>query len=209
MIYLAPIGGFTDHSFGILTTPGSYGIPEGIRNGMRWAADNQAFTKGFDPVVFFPWLEAMAPYKSTCLFVACPDVIGDAEATLVRFGEYRAQFGDWPVALVAQDGLEFFRFPPAHQWQALFVGGTTEWKMSMGAIECIQRARELGKHIHIGRVNWLQRYRHFQSLPGSERFTCDGTRTRYERTRAIEAWREYMASPKQHNLFVPPSDSAG
>jgi hypothetical protein len=200
MIYLAPIGGFTDKDFGILTTPGMRGIPEGIKNGMRWAADNQAFTKEFDPDMFFLWLKTMRKYKSTCLFVTCPDVVGNAKETLLLFKKYIHKFHGCPVAFVAQDGQENLEFPPDYQWDYLFVGGSTVWKMSEAAIDCIARAHGRGKHIHIGRVNFLRRYQHFASLIGSEYFTCDGTRVRYERTNAINEWRRYMKMPKQYRL---------
>lgn len=209
MIYLAPIGGFTDTDFGILTTPGTYGIPAGIKAGLMWAADNQVYTKSFDAGVFFTWLDKMRMYKSTCLFVSCPDVVGNATETLALFNRYHSSFTDWPVAFVCQDGQENLDFPPGELWQCLFIGGSTKWKMSAAAIDCIHRAQTLGKHIHIGRVNYYRRYQHFASLENSERFTCDGTRTKYERTKAIKAWRKYMASPKQYNLFIPRSDNSG
>lgn len=209
MLYLAPIGGFIDTDFGILASPGSYGIPAGIKAGMPWAADNQAFTKGFDQAAFFPWLTTMVEYKDKCLFVACPDVVGDAKKTLELFDQYQSAFAGWPVAFVAQDGQEYLDFPNADLWHCLFIGGSTAWKMSMGAIDCIHRAQYLGRHIHIGRVNWFRRYKHFASLANSERFTCDGTRTRFEHTKAIEDWRKYMASPKQLGLFVSRRDSGG
>lgn len=206
MKFLAPIGGFTDSAFGILATPG-LGVPAGIKAGLFWAADNQAFTKGFSPDMFFPWLEKLTPYKSTCLFVACPDKVGDAKATIELYNHWRPYFGSWPVAFVAQDGQENLPFP--EDFAALFVGGSTIWKMSDAAIACIQRAQELGKHIHIGRVNWERRYKHFRSLPGSKEFTCDGTRTRYGRDKAIEDWKKYMAGPVQYNIFVPDRGDIG
>lgn len=207
-MFLVPTGGFIDHRFGIMTHPGHWGVSSGIANGMKWAADNQAFTKGFDPKIFFPWLEKMSIYRSTCLFVACPDVVGDAKQTLKLFDKWHGNFDGWSVAFVAQDGQEDLEFPPSDQWQALFIGGSTIWKMSDGAIECIKRAQKLGKHIHIGRVNYMRRYRHFASLEGSEGFTCDGTRIRFGRDKAIEDWKKYMASPKQYGLFVSGGDNS-
>lgn len=181
-----------DKEFGILATP-DRGIPLGVKNGMVWAADNQVFTKAFNPDIFFPWLEKLSPYKSTCLFISVPDVIGNARATHLNWKRWRSSFMGWPVAYVAQDGQESEDFPILG-WDCLFVGGTTEWKMSQAAIECIHRAQALGKHIHIGRVNYWKRYRHFMRLRDSSQFTCDGTRVRFERTKAIEMWRTYMHS---------------
>jgi hypothetical protein len=204
MIYLAPVGGFYDKDFGILTTPGTRGVPSGIKGGMRWAADNQAFTQGFKPDVFFPWLGSMAKYRQTCIFVTCPDRIGDAERTLALFDKWSESLNEWPIAFVAQDGQEYLDFPPSELWSCLFVGGTTLWKMSDAATDCILRAQEIGKHIHIGRVNYFKRYRHFASLIGSEEFTTDGTRQRFEGTEvATEAWRKYMDAPKQYGLPLP------
>jgi hypothetical protein len=75
----------------------------------------------------------------------------------------------------------------------LFIGGSTEWKIGPGALECIKRAQELGKRIHIGRVNWKKRYEHFRQIKGSENFTCDGTRQKYEGIKkAMEAWAGYQ-----------------
>lgn len=209
MKFLLPIGGITDSRFGILTTPATRGIPAGIVAGLPWAADNQAFTKLFDPAIFFPWLEKLNPYKNNCLFVACPDTVGHASKTLEKFDLHRPYFGDWPVAFVAQDGQEDLDFPHPALWDALFIGGSTSWKMSDAAIDCIQRAQKMGKHIHIGRINYHRRYRHFRSLPGSEEFTCDGTRTRFEKTAALRDWSRYMATPKQYNLFVSISNHSG
>lgn len=209
MKYLLPIGGFTAADFGLLVTPGHRGVPAGLPAGMPWAADNQAFTQGFDEDVFFPWLAGLEQYRPTCLFVTCPDFIGDARKTLELFARYQPRFFGWPLAFVAQDGQEYLDFPPSDLWQCLFVGGSTVWKMSAGAIECIKRAQALGKRIHIGRVNWFRRYQHFASLEGSEGFTCDGTRTRYERDNTIRAWRKYMAAPTQYHLPIPGCDSGG
>ena len=208
MRFLLPVGGIIDHSFGIMTTPGHKGIPMGIKAGMWWAADNQAFTRGFDPDKFFPWLDGMTPYRNTCLFIPVPDVVGNAAATLELFTKWR-EGSWWPCAFVAQDGQEALEFPPAELWETLFLGGSSQWKMSDAAVHCIQRAQALDKRIHIGRVNYKRRYDHFAGLPGSERWTCDGTRTRYGRDRALIAWAQYMAAPRQLRLPVPARDSVG
>jgi len=199
MKFLLPVGGVTDHRFGILTSPAHYsaGYPQGIRDGMPWAADNDSFKRGFDFDKFFPWLGKMEAYRSTCLFVAVPDKVGDARKTLGLFIQWQPRLGDWPLAFVAQDGQETIDFPDPSLWSTLFVGGTTHWKITDGAATCIKRAQALGKRIHIGRVNWPTRYRHFRAMQGSEDFTCDGTRTRFDGTdRTIEAWAHLMDSPK-------------
>jgi hypothetical protein len=54
-----------------------------LATGFPWAADNGAFT-GFDAAAFASLLGRVAG-KPGCLFVACPDVVGDARATLALF----------------------------------------------------------------------------------------------------------------------------
>ena len=39
-----------DDRFGIFTSPAHKGIPIGIRQGVVWAAENEAFTRVFGPV---------------------------------------------------------------------------------------------------------------------------------------------------------------
>ena len=194
MKFLWPSGGDVPVGFaGVLTAPATYGIPAGITAGYQWAADNQAFTQGFDPDLFFPWLNLLAitPFKDSCLFVTVPDVVGDAIQTLDNWRHWIHRFEGWPVAFVAQDGQENLAMPG--DFDVLFVGGTTDWKESGAAIDCIKRAE--GKRVHIGRVNNWRRYRHFARMPGAENWTCDGTRIRYERDKATRDWQRYMAQP--------------
>jgi hypothetical protein len=203
MIYLAPIGGFIDSDFGILTSPSMRGIPSGIKFGMTWAADNNSFKNDFNPDKYLTWLDKFTKYKSTCLFITCPDMVGNSKDTNLLFYRWYKYLDGWPIAFVAQDGQELIKFPNKDLWQALFIGGTSRWKMSGAAISCIEYAKKLGKHIHIGRVNYYRRYKHFASIEGSENFTCDGTRIAYEKSEAVKDWRKYMASPKQFRLELP------
>lgn len=189
MRFLIPVGGVIDHVYGILTSYQHRGIPAGVAAGLLWAGDNCAFT-GFDANRFVEWLKQMRAYRSTCLFIAVPDVVGDAAATLARYAVWSEVMDGWPLAYVAQNGSENYEIPL--NVSALFVGGTTEWKESTAAIEVIQRALERNLHIHIGRVNYWRRFSMFQVLKGSDKFTCDGTRTRFEGIeRTLKAWRSY------------------
>jgi hypothetical protein len=190
MRFLVPVGGVTEGVYGILTSYQHKGVPAGIVAGLPWAGDNCAFT-GFDAARFTQWLESMTPHRATCLFVAVPDVVGDAASTLARYVAWAEAMEGWPLAYVAQDGSEHYDIPPSAA--ALFVGGTTQWKVSDAAAGVIQRGRAMGLHIHIGRVNWWKRYKHFRLMVGSEEFTCDGTRTRFGGTaKTLTAWAEYQ-----------------
>lgn len=134
--------------------------------------DNGIFSGKFSPRDFWNKLNQMKPYQSTCLFIVAPDTVSDAYATMCAFSEWQPliKAAGWPVALVAQDDMEWFPFPS--EFDALFVGGSTEWKMSKEALRCIKRAKNAGKWVHVGRVNSQKRIRHFQ-LAGVD--SVDGT----------------------------------
>lgn len=128
-----------------------------------WAADNDAFT-GFDPVAFTRMLDRLAD-KPRCLWVACPDVVGDAAATFEMFKEWQpriARYG-FPVAFVGQDGLTEDMIPWSRM-RCLFIGGSTEWKLGLDAAHFAREAKRRGKWVHMGRVNTLRRIRYAQSL---------------------------------------------
>jgi hypothetical protein len=183
MKFLFPSGG--SHPFGTFINPGIRGIPEGVSNGKPWAADNGAYS-GLNEDKFMAMLTRMEPYKTTCLFVVVPDCVGNAAETLLMFAEWAPKLSGWPLAFVAQDGMEMMPMPDG--FSTLFIGGSTEWKESHNAIECIKWAQAFGKHVHVGRVNYGRRYRLFAQIEGSEEFTCDGTRQRYERNECIKDW---------------------
>lgn len=194
MRFLVPIGGDIGNAFGVLTSPMHNGATTAIKEGKPWAADNGAFTQGFNPDTYFDWLESMEPYRDRCLFVVIPDVVGDAIQTLSNYRHWLRYYEAWPVAFVAQDGQENLPLPT--YFDTLFIGGSTEWKESQAAINVIKRAQAMRKHIHIGRVNWGRRYRMFNVLHGSESWTCDGTRTRFDgKDKTLTAWRGYEAQP--------------
>lgn len=210
---LAPVGGHTK-AYGILTAPNHKGIPADIKAGKPWAADlgcldGPAFVKRIDFYKTLEWLEIMKPYKSTCLFIAGADIVGKAPETLETYDEFERYFTDWPIAYVAQNGAE--KSPIPTSCAAVFIGGIKmerllhngklmDWKDSPEAVEVIKRAITMNKHIHIGRVNWYRRFKIFTILEGYERFTFDGTRTKYDGTeKTIAAWQSYQ---QQKPLFT-------
>lgn len=192
MRFLISQGGHVEKQFaGILTSPGHRGIPRGIKEGRAWAADNQCYTQHFDELVYYEWLESVWNVSQNCLFVALPDVVGDGEATRELFKYYEPDFAGLPMAYVAQDGSESLSLPP--RFDCLFIGGTTEWKMSDAATWMIKKAVSLGKHIHIGRVNYQKRYMHFRKIIGSDNFTCDGNRPAFDgKEKTYKAWTRYQ-----------------
>jgi len=132
--------------------------------------DNGAFTR-FDSAAFTRLLDRAQPHRDRCLFVAMPDVVGNGRRTLEVFGDWADRCAAWPVALVAQDGIEGLDIPWS-QFAAIFIGGSTGWKMSQAAADICKAAIIANKHIHVGRVNTPARYAHFQRLGAH---TCDGS----------------------------------
>jgi hypothetical protein len=122
---------------------------------------------------YLAYLARLAPRRDACLFAAAPDVLGDAAATLARsavmFGPIRA--AGYLVALVAQDGLER-EVIPWHDFDVLFIGGSTEWKMGEAAAQLVAEAKWHGKQVHFGRVN---SYRRLSYAAGLGCDTADGT----------------------------------
>lgn len=158
-------------TIGFLKTPAVGNSLDGVA---VWAVDNGCFTGRYPgDDAYMDFLARLEHRRDSCLFVAVPDVIGDAAATLAQFPGMasRIRGAGWPVALVGQDGMENLDVP----WEDLdwlFVGGSTEWKLSRGAIDLIREAQANGKRVHIGRVNSGKRFARFASLRCD---TADGT----------------------------------
>lgn len=152
-------------NLGRLVTPRHYNNLGGmVAAGWPWAADNDAYN-GLDEPAFVRMLLALRGVPG-CLFVAAPDVVGDAAATLELFDRWSVSIRAHrlPVALVAQNGLEDLEVP----WpmvDALFIGGVpdstgAEWKISPAACRLVKEANRRGLWTHMGRVNTLQRVRY-------------------------------------------------
>ena len=151
-------------SFGRLLTPSNRNSIEAMTSdGFPWACDNGCFN-GLDEPAFRRMLRRVSG-KPGLLWVCAPDVVGSAVDTLrlLDVWEPVLRAAGVPIAFVGQDGQE--RLPvPWSRFDAFFVGGTTEWKMSDDAAALVVEAKERGKLTHMGRVNSRRRLRYaFQS----------------------------------------------
>lgn len=138
-----------------------------------FGADNGCFAeaagKPWDRANWLNWLaEEIAPRADRCLFATAPDRVGDAAGTLARSAEWLDVIREMglPAALVAQDGLEDLEIPWT-TFDTLFIGGSTEWKLSPAANRIALRAHAEGKWVHMGRVNSWKR------LAIARDFGCD------------------------------------
>ena len=90
-------------------------------------------------------------------------------------------------------------------WQniaAIFIGGTTEWKLGPHAKAVIRAAQAIGKYVHVGRVNTPGRFEYFDSL-GVD--SIDGTGlSRYSHMRE-KIWKSHH----QPSLLTDHALSAG
>lgn len=148
---------------GVLVNPCRWGSIAAIADsGRPWAADNDAF-KAWDQERFWAMLGKISQVdRSRFLWCACPDVVGDAQATVNRWHEWQPQLAylDIPAAFVGQDGLEAIPDQiPWHDMAAFFVGGSTEWKLSEHAESLMREAKSREKLVHVGRVNTRRRVR--------------------------------------------------
>lgn len=134
-----------------------------LKTGLPYAIDNGAFRqRGFDADAFRRLVKRAAGQPGL-LWVVCPDVPGDAAATLRLWGEWELELraAGVPIAFVLQDGQECLDLPEA---DCFFVGGTTAWKLSQAAGDVAAIARRRGKWLHCGRVNSLRRLRSSWSM---------------------------------------------
>jgi hypothetical protein len=140
---------------GRLISPRCHNVP---RPGERWAADNDAFG-AWDELRFITMLDRCQDWPG-CLWVAAPDVVGNARATIERFWDWHIEIAGrgLPIALVGQDGAENLDLE-WHAFDAFFIGGSTEWKLSHAAADLAEEGKRRGKWVHIGRVNSRRRLR--------------------------------------------------
>lgn len=142
--------------------------------GLPGGADNDAL-QGVDPDALLAMWDRLAAHNGDWLkFVTPPDAVemtndgphGDWGGTLWLFKSWlpALQKRALPAAIVAQDGATVSTVP----WsdiRALFIGGSTAWKLSDAAEVLIRAASKRGKWVHVGRVNSMQRLAHFDPMP--------------------------------------------
>ena len=144
--------------------------------------DNSAYS-GFDKNRYLSMLEKWSHADIPVVWVTLPDIVGAAKPTLDLFWHWYPHIS-FHKALVGQDGMEDLELPWAH-FKCLFIGGTTEWKLSTHAADLIREGKARGKQIHMGRVNSDKRLRYAYRL-GVD--TVDGTGySKYNRKELLKA----------------------
>ena len=145
---------------------------QSIGDNKIWAADNGCFARPdlYSDEKYFCWLDKLP--RETCLFATAPDVLGDAEETLNRSLPILPKLRSigYQSAFIAQDGANSNL--PWDEFDCLFIGGTTHWKLSQSAGDLIMEAKKRLKWVHVGRVNSYCRMK-LVSILGAD--SCDGT----------------------------------
>jgi hypothetical protein len=168
--------------------------------GIPWAADNGCY-QGLNERLYRRMLRTIESLPG-CLFVTVPDIVGDARATLRLFREWHEEvaLSRQPLALVAQDGLAATDVPWG-EIDALFVGGSTDFKEGARAASLVAQAKERGLHVHMGRVNGRRRF-NYARLIGCD--TVDGTGFSMFRDTwlpvAMDEWAQEPLRHHQHRL---------
>jgi len=174
---------------GMIVTYGHRLVPDGA----EWIMDNGCFGTRYPypgDEGYLKRLTEMAWKKDSCRFVTAPDVPFDAEGSVKRSLPMLAPIRElgYPVALVGQDGIEDMDVP-WEEFDVMFLGGSTDWKIGPGARETARQALEHGKAVHMGRVNSLSRLWYARQLGCT---SADGTFLRYAPDRNLPKLLRYI-----------------
>jgi hypothetical protein len=136
------------------------------------AADNGCFKRpqAYSDKAYAKFLARLP--RARALFATAPDVLGDHNATVDRAIPALRMIRDIgiPAAFVAQDGWRD-ESTPWDEFDALFIGGSTEFKFRHGR-DAVLAANRRHKWCHMGRVNSLDRLR---AAVGIGCHSADGT----------------------------------
>lgn len=156
MYYLSgSIVDFRHRQLGFILTPQ---MGQDAPANVLWAADNGRFNapEKYTDASYLTWLKTRSNQEN-CIFAVAPDVVGNHSQTVEMasplFGVLRV--AGYRPAFAAQDGWESDT-TPWDEFDVLFIGGSTEFKLGRGLNAAIEgNARK--KWVHMGRVNSFKR----------------------------------------------------
>lgn len=168
-------------SLGRLVQPRHFSsLEDTIRSGMPWASDNDCF-QGLSHRRYCLMLDRLQEaliaandgerrgecWRGRPLFVTVPDAVADSRTTAHLWGvwAHAVRPRGLPLAFVAQNGCDRPNMgPPWYEFDAVFIGGDTAWKLGPEARRIVRICKEGGKHVHMGRVNTRRRLRYAESI---------------------------------------------
>lgn len=189
-----------EHGIGILLTPDTaFAGPKYERvldSYPLWAADNGCFNHpNRTPVELLTWLERLP--RRDALFFPAPDVVGNAQLTIERSLPVLPQIRElgFKAAFVAQNGIENTVIP-WDEFDCLFIGGDTEFKLSEQSRELVTEAKDRNKWVHMGRVN---SYRRLKLADDWGCDSADGTYLRFTGPPGVENILKWLQKIKENN----------
>jgi len=144
-----------DIGIGVLLTP--YSQRKLPSPQWTWAADNGCFGKTWERDTWQTWLDNKRTEPSP-LFATVPDVVADHTGTMERWKQYApiVKGMGYRTAFVLQDGATTSNIP-LDDFDALFIGGSTQFKLSQEARTIVRFCKDHDKWVHMGRVNSKRR----------------------------------------------------
>lgn len=146
--------------WGLIASP--YSIAKNrVPDGFVVALDNGAWSAFNSNISWSPsmFARSVEDYGRRVCWVACPDSVGNAEATwgLIRQWWWWCMDRARRVLVVVQDGMSYSRVSPlVGPRTGIFVGGTDAWKEST-LLGWAELARRNQSYCHVGRVNSTRR----------------------------------------------------
>ena len=163
---------------------------------MPVALDNAAYSD-FCPNRYVEMIQKLKDVGLVIDWVSVPDVVGDAQQTQNLFFQWQPKL-DIPLAYVGQDGCEDLEIPFS-DIQCVFIGGTTEWKLSACAASVVYASKQHAKVVHMGRVNSDKRLAYAYNL-GCD--STDGTGyVKFSKQRLLPALHFIDGLHRQASLF--------
>lgn len=198
MIYLATASGPGPRSaiaagrLGQMVTPDT---GNRIEPGATWALDNGCFSARWTAK---RWEATLDRHQGVpgCLFAVVPDVVADASGTDVMWRRWWSapKRRGYRVAYVAQDGCRHIPLGAG----ALFIGGSTAWKLGAHARRAVREAHRRGMWVHMGRVNSARRMRYAADI-GCD--SVDGTFLAFGPNQNLPRLTRWLADVNAPNLF--------
>lgn len=185
--------GWEHPNLGRLVSPRGFDRIVDTDREMLWAADNDAYA-AWDEMRYRRMLAAIrATARQRLIFVTIPDVVADWHSTRDWWDYWLHETDYLPRAYVIQDGQRSDMMP-WHEMTALFVGGTTTYKLSVEAAELVREAKRRGLWVHMGRVNTRRRIRYAKAI-GCD--SIDGTQASMFTDTHLPWMLDHVAAPAQ------------
>lgn len=134
-----------------------------LEQGCLFGADNDCF-KGFDKLKYEKMIEIL-PRVEKLKYVTVPDCVGNFEETIKLFDDWYKLLKNeqLPLAFVLQDNMPISEIP-FDKVSSIFIGGSTDYKLSKEVANIVSMSKEKTKWVHMGRVNSKKRIRYAHKI---------------------------------------------